>query len=80
MADLLLDIHLEVDPAALAGERRPDQAVAELSRTEAERQCTERGARLRHSAPAEVLVSNALSPTTGDDVLLVASRWVVDGP
>jgi hypothetical protein len=79
VADLILDVHLEFDPAVLAKEYNPTQVIAEASRRAAEEQCRERGARLRHPDPREVVTKRALVPTTGGDVLLVATRWVVDG-
>lgn len=79
MAELLLDVHLELDPETLMLERDPTQAIAELSRAEAESQCRERGAVLRHPDPRDVVVQRAMKPTTGTDVLLVATRWLADG-
>lgn len=79
MADLILDVHLEFSPLALATEHDPTRAIAEASRAAAEIQCTERGARLRHPDPRDVVTKRALHPLTGEDVLLVATRWVADG-
>jgi hypothetical protein len=78
--EVVLDIHLEVDPLRLASERDPARAVAELSRQAAETQCAERRAQLRHPDPREVVTRRALDATTGRDVLLVATRWVADTP
>lgn len=78
MADRILDVHLEFDPLALAQEHNPTQAIAEASRREAERLATEQGGRLRHPDPREVVTKRALVPHTGQDVMLVATRWVVD--
>lgn len=78
MAGAYLDVHLELDPLALAQEHNPTQTIAEASRHEAERLCAERGMRLRHPDPREVVTKRALVPHTGQDVMLVASRWVVD--
>jgi hypothetical protein len=80
VTELVFDIHLEVDPVRLAGEHDPTQVVAELSRHAAEEQCLERGATLRHPDPREVHVHKAIKPLTGQTVLLVATRWVADGP
>lgn len=80
MTELVLDVHLEIDPLKLAGEYDPARAVAEISRLAAEAQCAERGATLRHPDPREIHVRQAITPLTGDVVLLVASRWIADGP
>lgn len=76
--DLLLDVSCEFDASALARERDPKRTIAEVSRHVAEEQARERGGTLRYSDPREVIVHKALKATTGGDVLLVASRWVVD--
>jgi hypothetical protein len=80
VVELVLDIHLELDPVALAQEPDPTRAIAELSRQAAEVQCLERSAQLRYPDLRDVEVRRALQPVTGDEVLLVASRWVADGP
>lgn len=80
MAELVLDIHLEFDADVLNGERDPTRVVAEMSRRAAEEQCSERKATLRHPDPRDVVVRRAIQPTTGIPVLLVATRWVADGP
>lgn len=80
MAELVLDVHLELDPLRLAGEKDPTRTIAELSRREAEERCAAAGARLRHPDPREVVAHQAISATTGRDVMLVATRWVADGP
>ncbi|MCA1569316.1 MAG: hypothetical protein LC798_03130 [Chloroflexi bacterium] len=80
MAELLLDVHLEFDPVALAAERDPTQTIAEASRHVAEERCAEQGATLRHPDPRDVTAQRATSLTTGADVLLVATRWLADGP
>lgn len=80
MAELYLDVHLELDPFVLAGVIDPTQTVAELARHEAEERCLVAGATLRHPEPSDVVVRQALKPLTGEAVLLVATRWVADGP
>jgi hypothetical protein len=80
MSEFVFDVHLEIDPLKLAGEYDPTRAVAELSRHVAEERCAERGATLRHPDPREVHVRQAIKPITGDVVLLVATRWIADGP
>lgn len=80
MAELVLDVHLEFDQRALADDANPTRAVAEASRRAAEEQCANAGATLRHPDPHDVVVKEALKPETGEEVLLVATRWVADGP
>lgn len=80
MAELLLDVNLEFDPIALGTERDPTRTIAEASRHAAEEKCREAGARLRHPDPREAVARKALKPQTGEEVLLVATRWVADGP
>lgn len=77
VVDRLLDVSCEFDALALARERDPKRTIAEVSRHVAEEQARGRGGVLRHSEPREIIVHKALTPT-GSDVLLVASRWVVD--
>lgn len=78
MPEVVLDVHLEFDPFALAKERDATRAIAEASHHAAEAQCAERGARLRHPDPREVVSRSAVDALTGDEVLLVATRWVAD--
>lgn len=80
MAELYLDVHLELDPITLGGQADPTRIVAELARHQAEEQCLLRGARLRHPEPVDVHVRHAIVPLTGAAVVLVATRWVADGP
>lgn len=76
----ILEVHLEIDPVRLAREKDPTRTIAQLSRQAAEDKCAADGARLRHPDPQEVDVKTAMHPLTGDDVLLVATRWVADSP
>lgn len=78
MAELTLDVHLELDPLHLNAERDPVRAIAELSHRAAEEQAQAAGARLRHGDPIEVESKRAIRPLTGDEVLLVATRWICD--
>lgn len=80
MADLVLDVHMEFDPVALAKTRNATREIAEASRRAAEDQCRERGAVLRHTEPREVVTRKAIKAITGTDVLLVSTRWLADGP
>lgn len=79
MAELMLDVHLELDPFELAKEHDPTRAVAELSRREAELQCEEKRARLRHAEPVDVVTRTATT-LDGREAVLVSTRWVADGP
>ncbi len=80
MAERVLDVHLEFDPAALSLEHDPVQTVAEASRHEAESQCAQHLATLRHPDPREVISRHANDILTGRPVLLVSTRWIADGP
>lgn len=80
MAELVLDVHLEFDPTELYKQRDPTRVVAEASRVQAEVESSAKGARLRHPDPRDVVVKRATDAATGDDVLLVATRWLADGP
>lgn len=80
MAELVLDVYLELDPLALARQPDPTRAAAELSRLAAERKCDEARAVLRHPDPRNVVVKRASDLATGAEVLLVATRWLADGP
>lgn len=80
MAELFLDVHLELDPFVLAGVADPTQTVAELARHQAEERCLQAGAVLRHPDPRDIVVKRAIRPLDGTAVLLVATRWIADGP
>lgn len=79
MAELYLDVHLELDPLELSILANPVQAIAEMSRQKAEEMCLLRGAVLRHPEPAEAYSRHGVEFKTGRSVLLVATRWIVDG-
>ena len=80
MAELVLDVSMEFDPLALAKEYDPTRTVAEIMRHEAEEKCANRRATLRHPEPREVITRQAIDAVTGQPVLLVATRWLADGP
>jgi hypothetical protein len=73
-----IDIHLEFDPLAVARTRDPTRTVAEASHYAATEAAREIGATLRHPEPVEVVTTKAVTPQ-GADVLLVATRWTIDG-
>lgn len=77
MAERLIDIQLELDPLRLAAEPDPVRTIAELARHEAEATVSTMG-RLRHPEPVEITSKQAINALTGRDVMLVATRWVVD--
>lgn len=79
MAELYLDVTLEIDPLELALLDDPIAAIAEMSRRKAEEECLVNGARLRHGDPVEVYARNGVEFRTGRSVYLVATRWVADG-
>lgn len=76
----ILDVCLDFDPLRLAREVDPTRMIAETSRLVAEEKCAAAGATLRHPDPREVHASSGIDPLTGDEVLLVSTRWVVDAP
>lgn len=78
MPERLLDVHLAFDPRALARTKNPTRTIAEAHRAEAERQASENRGSLRHPDPIEITKREGRDPLTGDDVLLVGTRWVVD--
>lgn len=78
MAEAVMDVYLEFDPLHLAGQRDPTQTIAEASHHAATEQARAGNGTLRHPDPREVDAKKAIDPTTGRDVLLVATRWVVD--
>ena len=78
MAEALLDVHLEFDPGYLADQYDPTRTIAEASHHAATEKARDAGGTLRHPDPREVVAETAIDPTTGRDVLLVATRWVVD--
>lgn len=79
MADeRIMDVHCEFDLLKLMVERDPTRTIAEVSKRTAEEQAALVGGTLRHPDPREVIVKRAMTPF-GNDVFLVATRWVVDG-
>lgn len=73
-----MDVHLELNPHQLKRQGNPLHVIAEASKHTAETQARQAGCYLRHTEPGEVHVRTATTPT-GTDVLLVATRWVIDG-
>lgn len=80
MATILLDIHLELDPHEFARLTNPIRFLAELARDRAEEAALLKGAVLRHREPAEVYSRPGIEMPSGRSVVLVATRWVADGP
>lgn len=76
--DRIFDVSLELDTFRLAAEKDPTRTIAELSRHKAEEFADEHRLRLRHPDPREVELSEAINPTTGKPVTLVATRWIAD--
>lgn len=79
MPEHLLDIHLDFDPLLLARERDATRTIAEVSHQAARDEAESNGRRLRHPEPVDVVLKHAADPVTGQDVLLVSTRWVTDG-
>lgn len=80
MAERVLDVLLELDPDALGREHDPTRAVADAARRAADDECERQSATLRHPEPREVIVREATDAISGCPVLLVATRWIADGP
>jgi len=77
---LYVDVNVELDVLELAKVADPSRYALELSRETADRLCIESGARLRTDRPPEVVIGRGVDPFTGRDVVMAASRWVVEGP
>jgi hypothetical protein len=78
--DLFIDVHLELNPVALAMQPDPTRYVMELSREVADGLAAEAGTRVRTDQAVEIITNRAMDPLTGSDVSLVAVRWPIDSP
>lgn len=79
MPDTLLDIHLDIDPTLLPLDTKAaTRAVYEASHKAAADQAARDGKVLRHPDPRETVIKQATHPITGQDVLLVSTRWITD--
>lgn len=77
MADQLLDVHLDIDPDQLPLDRKAaTRIVYEMARKAAEDTADRAGRRLAHPDPRETVIKAATHPITGQDVLLVSTRWM----
>lgn len=74
----ILDVHLDLDPLQLADHGDPTRAVYEMSRRVAQDKAAEAKGVLRYDDPRETLVKEGQHPITGQSVLLVSTRWVID--
>lgn len=79
MDDLLLDVCLDFDTVQLATVPDATRLIYEASQAAAVAQAERAGGHLRHSDPRATNMKTAINPLTGQDVLLVSTRWVVDG-
>jgi hypothetical protein len=77
MRDSFVDVTLEVPARTLRLERDPSRFVFEKMRDRAEELCERNFGRLRTDSAPEIIVSNAVDRSTGDDMVLCASRWPV---
>lgn len=80
MADLYIDVHLELNPDELRLVKDPARYVLELSRDVAEQKCVEGGAILRTDRAPEVVIGKGLVALTGQDVVTCSSRWAATAP
>lgn len=79
MPDHLLDVHLDFDPHLLPLDKTAaTRTVYEASHKAAENAAAQEGRFLRHPDPRETVIKAAQHPLTGQDVLLVSTRWVAD--
>lgn len=79
MPDHLLDVHLDIDPTLLPLDRKAaTRRVYELSHKAAVDAAATEGRFLRHPDPRETVIKAAQHPITGQDVLLVSTRWLAD--
>jgi hypothetical protein len=60
--------------------RDTEDLIMRKLKDEAERVCDEHRAQLRTETTPEIVTKEAIEPMTGEKVLLVATRWKVDGP
>lgn len=77
MRDSFVDVTLEVPARDLMLERNPTRYVFERMRERADELCAANFGRLRTDRAPEIIVSNAVDPLTGSDMVLCASRWPV---
>ena len=79
MTDHLLDVHLDFDPVLLPLDRKAaTRTVYEASHKAAVDAAATEGRTLRHPDPRETVIKAATHPITGQDVLLVSTRWLAD--
>lgn len=79
MPDHLLDVHLDFDPHLLPIDKRAaTRTVYEASHKAAEDTAAHQGRTLRYTDPRETVIKQATHPITGQDVLLVSTRWIAD--
>lgn len=79
MPDRYLDVCLDFDTLELGRHRDPTRTVYEASHKAATEKAENAGGVLRYTDPRETDIATAVDPLTGRDVLLVSTRWVVDG-
>ena len=77
--DHILDVCIPFNVLELTRETDHVRTIAEVSHHHAAEKAAEAGGHLRHPDPREVDTKTAVDPLTGEDVLLVTTRWIVDG-
>lgn len=80
MADLFVDVHLELNPDELRQVKDPARYAMELTRSIAEDKCAAGGGILRTDIAPQVIIGRGLKAVTGADTILVSSRWAVTVP
>lgn len=75
----LLDVHMDFDPRLLPMDKKAaTRVVYEASHKAAEEHAAHDGKTLRYTDPRETDIRLGTHPITGQDVLLVSTRWVAD--
>lgn len=79
-----IDVELEIPIdemviAKMKGDDVEDEVIRKL-KAEAERICDLNKCELLYGTPTEFITDRGIKPETGEEMLLVASRWKVEGP
>lgn len=77
-----IEIEIPVDEMLMAkmkGKDVEDEILRKL-KNKVDRVCEDNHCELRTETTPEIVTKRGIVPQTGEEVLLVASRWKVDGP
>lgn len=80
MRDQFIDVTVEFAAEALAQEREPSRFLLDLMRHKADEMCAQNFGRLRTDRVPEIIISRAVDPITGVEMVLAATRWSVVVP